>query len=331
MGKVTMSEKRILFTNWAGKAWETVCQKWDFEKVALKIGMSLAIDDSNKDQIDLEGLGRVQFSRADVDPEDTPLDYGVDDSPGIPWRLAEDFSDNAEGFVDAFNNTAMEGDLDPAADLQKALELESAAVKAIEEGDMAGDDDSRDGLDDDHDTDSDSDEDEEAFTLESEFKMPRTLAELVQASLAGGGHGDGEEHGFDLSFLTSAAVHDDAGFDLGFLADEPTEQQSRVTVDSRPERDPDWEGLQEDIGPGRRILRDCPEIGNNLIGREIFYRSDTLDCWRVGRVALKGDGGRSLRYGWNFKVRFEGKPERCLLLAETYGANDESRWCLLND
>ncbi len=40
---------------------------------------------------------------------------------------------------------------------------------------------------------------------------------------------------------------------------------------------------------------------------------------------------RTLQNGWNFKVRFGGVLRNCLLVAETYGANDEARWCLLRD
>ena len=50
-GQVPVSEKRISLIKWLGNAWDHVCAKMDFERLALKTGSGLAKDLSNQKDI----------------------------------------------------------------------------------------------------------------------------------------------------------------------------------------------------------------------------------------------------------------------------------------
>ena len=56
-GQLPVSEKRILVTKWLGNAWDDVCAKMDFDRLALKAGSGLAKDLSNQKDIKLQGSG----------------------------------------------------------------------------------------------------------------------------------------------------------------------------------------------------------------------------------------------------------------------------------
>ena len=51
-----MWEKRVLITQLAAAAWEKVCETFDFEKAATRLGMRMTIDGSGDDLIKIQGV-----------------------------------------------------------------------------------------------------------------------------------------------------------------------------------------------------------------------------------------------------------------------------------
>ena len=58
-------EKRVLITNLAAKAWESLCETFDFERAATRLGMNMTIDGSGDDKIRLQGVENYTFCDAD--------------------------------------------------------------------------------------------------------------------------------------------------------------------------------------------------------------------------------------------------------------------------
>jgi hypothetical protein len=92
----------------------------------------------------------------------------------------------------------------------------------------------------------------------------------------------------------------------------------------------DWEAMRQAAPVGWSVVQAAPEKWVNLIGKHLMYRQDdeVESIWVSGVVASVASS-RSLKYGWNFKVEFAHGMCNCLLVTETYGASDDSRWCLL--
>jgi hypothetical protein len=101
-------------------------------------------------------------------------------------------------------------------------------------------------------------------------------------------------------------------------------------VDADGKQIDDWAQLNMTAPQGMVTVTAVPVVGNSIIGMRIMHRVDTEGdlVWMDGTVAFAGTA-RTLRNGWNYKVRFGEKLVNCLLLPETYGANDEARWRLL--
>ena len=49
-------EKRVLVTQWAGKAWAKLCDTYDFEASARSLGLLMTIDGSEDDHIKVQGV-----------------------------------------------------------------------------------------------------------------------------------------------------------------------------------------------------------------------------------------------------------------------------------
>ena len=59
-------EKRSLVTQWAGRAWETLCATYDFEASARSLGLLMTIDGSGDDDIRVQGINEpYTFTDAD--------------------------------------------------------------------------------------------------------------------------------------------------------------------------------------------------------------------------------------------------------------------------
>jgi len=58
-----MWKKRVLITQWAGQAWDELCQTFDFAAAARKIGMLMTIDGTNDDVIRIDGVEKVPIHR----------------------------------------------------------------------------------------------------------------------------------------------------------------------------------------------------------------------------------------------------------------------------
>lgn len=66
-----MWRKCVLITHLPAMAWEILFQQLDFEKAATRVGMRMAIDESDDDHIKIQGVSSYSFSDAGYDtPED---------------------------------------------------------------------------------------------------------------------------------------------------------------------------------------------------------------------------------------------------------------------
>jgi hypothetical protein len=74
-GRITASERRILFTKWVGKAWEEISAKKDMIiRSFKKCGISVAVDGSEDAQINIETLNDYIVGESDDDDEATDDD-----------------------------------------------------------------------------------------------------------------------------------------------------------------------------------------------------------------------------------------------------------------
>ena len=64
-GDFPLWRKRVLITQLAAQAWESVCARFDFEAVATRLGMRMTIDGSGDEQICIEGVDSYSFCDAD--------------------------------------------------------------------------------------------------------------------------------------------------------------------------------------------------------------------------------------------------------------------------
>lgn len=82
-GRISASERRILFTKWVGKAWEEMSRKKDMIiRSFKKCGISVAIDGSEDDEINIESLEDYAVGESDEEATDDDTDpfEGVEDS-----------------------------------------------------------------------------------------------------------------------------------------------------------------------------------------------------------------------------------------------------------
>ena len=64
-GDFPLWRKRVLITQLAAQAWESVCARFDFEAAATRLGMRMTIDGSGDEQICIEGVDSYSFCDAD--------------------------------------------------------------------------------------------------------------------------------------------------------------------------------------------------------------------------------------------------------------------------
>lgn len=67
-----MWKKRVLITQLAAPAWESVCARFDFERAATRVGMRMTINGENDDQIRIQGLSDYSFCDADAQLDAQP-------------------------------------------------------------------------------------------------------------------------------------------------------------------------------------------------------------------------------------------------------------------
>lgn len=130
-------EKRVLITQLAGKAWENVCSRFDFEKAATRLGMRMTVDGSEDDKIKLQGLADYSFCDADGGEAGTNSDdEGMDDD--LHADVVERDGDQEEGGGEEGGGEEGEEQLDDEDD----DEVEGGEME--EDGDDDSDDDTAD-------------------------------------------------------------------------------------------------------------------------------------------------------------------------------------------
>ena len=79
-GNISAKQHRILLTTWIGEAWEKTCANRDMVVRGFrKCGISLAIDDSKDDVINIKGIENYQVDSGDDDPFESEGDSFEDD------------------------------------------------------------------------------------------------------------------------------------------------------------------------------------------------------------------------------------------------------------
>ena len=73
-GRITASERRVLFTKWVGKAWEMSCKKDMIIRSFKKCGISVAIDGSEDDEINIESLDDYEVGESEEEATDDDAD-----------------------------------------------------------------------------------------------------------------------------------------------------------------------------------------------------------------------------------------------------------------
>ncbi len=85
-GRISAKERQILFTKWVGQAWEEVSSNKEMIKRSfLKTGIAVAIDGSQDDEINVEGLGEYDIN------SDQSLDDSFSDSEESVYSLEENY------------------------------------------------------------------------------------------------------------------------------------------------------------------------------------------------------------------------------------------------
>ena len=97
-GKISASERRVLMTKWVGEAWSKVGKMKDsIIRSFKKCGLSVALDGSEDDQVNIEGIPNYQTPKAFGDgPEFALLDDSDEDDSGE--------EDNNEDYEIILNN-----------------------------------------------------------------------------------------------------------------------------------------------------------------------------------------------------------------------------------
>ena len=74
-GKITASERRVLFTKWVGEAWETLSKKTEMViRSFKKCGISVAIDGSEDTEININGIEDYEVGESDEEVTDDDTD-----------------------------------------------------------------------------------------------------------------------------------------------------------------------------------------------------------------------------------------------------------------
>ena len=114
-----MWRKRVLLTQLAAKAWENICERFDFEGSATRLGMLMTVDGSGDDLIKLRGCETYTFTNADggaaaagSDDEDAGLaDEGADpDDEADELADVDDQSDDEDDEVEDGDESDEEDD-----------------------------------------------------------------------------------------------------------------------------------------------------------------------------------------------------------------------------
>ena len=118
-GQVPVSEKRILLTKWLGSAWDHVCAKMDFDRLALKTGSDFRKDLSNQKDIKLQDLEEEYHFSLD-DGGDFPSESDSEEKDEEEEDEEEDDDANEEEGGDDANEVA-EVDSDGGSDGSEVL------------------------------------------------------------------------------------------------------------------------------------------------------------------------------------------------------------------
>ena len=74
-GRISVSERRVLFTKWVGKTWEEISCKKDMIICSFKkCGTSVAIDGSEDNEINIESLKDYVVGESDEEATDDDAD-----------------------------------------------------------------------------------------------------------------------------------------------------------------------------------------------------------------------------------------------------------------
>ena len=118
-GQVPVSEKRILLTKCLGNAWDHVCAKMDFDRLALKTDSGLAKDLSNQKDIKLQGF-EEEYTFSLDDGGDVPSESDSEEEDEEEEDEEEDDDANEEESGDD-ENEVDEVDSDGASDGSEVL------------------------------------------------------------------------------------------------------------------------------------------------------------------------------------------------------------------
>ena len=99
---ISVSQKRILWTKRLGNAWDHVCAKMDFDRLALKTCSRLAKDLSNQNDIKLQGL-EEEYTFSLDDGGDVPSESDVEEEDEDEEDEEEDDDANEEEGADDEN------------------------------------------------------------------------------------------------------------------------------------------------------------------------------------------------------------------------------------
>ena len=109
-GKISAKERRILFTQWVGQAWEEVSSNKEMVKRSfVKTGIAVAIDGSEDKEINIRGLDNylVESDEDGGDPFSDSED-GVeveDDGTDSEGDVEDDGADSEDGVEDPFSDS----------------------------------------------------------------------------------------------------------------------------------------------------------------------------------------------------------------------------------
>lgn len=87
-------EKRVLVTNLAARAWERLCETYDFEASALRLGLLMTIDGSNDNKIKPQGLGEA-YTFSDADGGEAGNESDIDEEELVDIAEVEEGEEEA--------------------------------------------------------------------------------------------------------------------------------------------------------------------------------------------------------------------------------------------
>ena len=101
-------EKRVLVSQWAGAAWDKLCETYDFEASATRMGMLMTADGSDDDKICVQGVAEYSFTDAEGGPEGAESDDEVDEADEAD--VADGEVDDGEEYDDGLEDSDEEDD-----------------------------------------------------------------------------------------------------------------------------------------------------------------------------------------------------------------------------